>query len=127
MTDAQHRTISVLVAEMEPMCRRVVKRILSDHCNVTTSCDFYRIIDLVKSEYFHTLFIDYDLSAPGAIELFRRTRILAPNTKRLLMTGVNVENLQYYLKSGLISCFVTRTSSNQEILSAVLSPNRVWE
>ena len=86
--------ISVLVVEMDPMCRRAVERILGDYCRVTTSCDFQDILRLVMTNCFHTLFVDYDLSQPGAIELFRRARIMAPSTKRLLMTGENVENLQ---------------------------------
>jgi DNA-binding NtrC family response regulator len=124
MRGVRHNRIPVLVVEMDPMCRRVVERILGDHCEVTTSCDFCRIIALVQRYFFHTLFVDHDLSAPGAIELFRRTRVLAPNTRRLLMIGENVENLQYYLRTGLVSGFVTRTSSNQEILSAVISPHQ---
>lgn len=109
----------VLVVEMDPMCRRVVERILNESCQITTSCDYEEIISLLKREKFDTLFVDNDLPSPGAIPLFETAAKLAPSTRRVLMTGEHVDNLQYYLKVGLIDAFVTRTTPSSTIERAV--------
>lgn len=105
----------VLVVEMDPMCRRVVERILGNSCEITTSCDFNEIVLLLKKRTFDTLFVDNDFPSPGAIFLFETAKQCAPRTKRILMTGENVANLQYYMSIGLVDACVTRTTSGKNI------------
>ena len=109
----------VLVVEMDPMCRRVVERILKESCRIVTSCDYDEIVSLLKNNCFDTLFVDNDFPFPGAIDLFETSRKLSPSTRRILMTGEHVENLQHYLKIGLIHDFVTRTTPGRIIQAAV--------
>jgi DNA-binding NtrC family response regulator len=110
----------VLVVEMDPMCRRVVERILGNSCKITTSCDFDEIKFLLEKGDFDTLFVDNDFPSPGAIYLFETARQRAPHTRRVLMTGENVTNLQYYLNIGLIDACVTRTTSGKNIEKEVI-------
>jgi DNA-binding NtrC family response regulator len=119
---ASNRLISVLIAETDPLCRRAVQHLLRDRCHLCTSTDAREILELIRCCHFHTLFVDSDLPPPGPIDLFKKARILAPTTKRVLMTGENVENLQLYLNSKIIHTFVSRTSSNLEIVDAVTKP-----
>jgi DNA-binding NtrC family response regulator len=110
----EYRT-RVLVVEMDPMCRRVVERILGNSCNIVTSCDYQEIITLLSAEPFDTLFVDYDFPDPGALALFKAAKKCAPSTRRILMTGENVMNLQHYLDVGLIDACVTRMTSGKII------------
>ena len=110
----------VLVVEMDPMCRRVVERILNTSCQIITACDFDEIVSLLRQRQFDTLFVDNDLPSPGAIPLFETAARLSPKTRRILMTGEHVENLQYYLRVGLIDAFVTRTTPSSTIKRAVI-------
>jgi DNA-binding NtrC family response regulator len=109
----------VLVVEMDPMCRRVVERILKESCRIVTSCDYDEILTLLREKAFDTLFVDNDFPFPGVIQLFEKASRLSPPTKRILMTGEHVENLQYYLKVGLINDYVTRTTPSRIIEAAV--------
>jgi DNA-binding NtrC family response regulator len=120
--EAVENKISVLVVEMDPMCRRVVERILSSSCRITTCSDYAEILDLLRRIRFDTLFVDNDLPPPGVIALFKEARQISPGTKRVLMTGENVVNLQHYLDTGLVSAFVTRTTSSGEIEREVTTP-----
>jgi DNA-binding NtrC family response regulator len=120
--EALGNKISVLVVEMDPMCRRVVERILSGSCRITTCSDYAEILDLLRRARFDTLFVDNDLPSPGVIALFKEARQISPGTKRVLMTGENVVNLQHYLDTGLVSAFVTRTTSSSEIEREVITP-----
>jgi DNA-binding NtrC family response regulator len=117
---SEYRT-RVLVIEMDPMCRRVVERILSNSCFVVTSCNYQEIVSLLQNETFDTLFVDYDFPDPGALGLFEVAKQYSPSTKRILMTGENVVNLQYYLKTGLINACVTRTTPGRVIEEEVTS------
>jgi DNA-binding NtrC family response regulator len=114
----------VLVVEMDPMCRRVVERILRPRCRIMTSSDYDEILDLLKTNSFDTLFVDNDLPSPGVIQLFKTAIQLSPHTKRILMTGEHVENLQYYLQIGLINSFVTRTTPGKTIEAEVAGNSR---
>jgi DNA-binding NtrC family response regulator len=114
----EYRT-RVLVVEMDPMCRRVVERILEASCNIVTTCDYDEIVSLLTKESFDTLFVDYDFPDPGALALFETAQKCAPSTRRILMTGENVANLQYYLKIGLVDACVTRMTSGRIIEEAV--------
>ena len=105
----------VLIVEMDPMCRRVVERILGASCEIKTSCDFEEILRLLKSNAVDTLFVDNDFPPPGAIALFENALQFSPETRRVLMTGENVNNLQHYLSTGLIDACVTRTTPGRII------------
>ena len=105
----------VLIVEMDPMCRRVVERILGESCEITTSCDLEEILRLLKSNAVDTLFVDNDFPPPGAIGLFENAVQYSPGTRRVLMTGENVHNLQHYLSTGLIDACVTRTTPGRII------------
>ncbi len=111
----------VLVVEMDPMCRRVVERVLDRSCDIVTTCDFEEIIQLLENNTFDTLFVDFDFPAPGAIALFEFARRQAPETRCVLMTGENVSNLQHYLSTGLIDACVTRTTPARVIEAEVTS------
>lgn len=114
--------ITVLIVEMDPMCRRVMERILSDTCRIRTSSEYEEIVSLLQQGLFDTLFVDNDFPEPGVIHLFEEARRISPQTKRVLMTGENVVNLQNHLKTGLVSSFVTRTSSSGDIQREVTTP-----
>ena len=114
--------IPVLLVEMDPMCRQAVTHLLHDHCNVTALTKYNRIIEMMHHFAFQTLYVDYDLPSPGAIALFEEARRIAPNMKRVLMSGIAVRNLDVYLKEGLIHAFVTRISTVMDIRRAVLGP-----
>lgn len=105
----------VLVVEMDPMCRRVVERILGSSCEIVCACEYDEIAQLLDNKVFDTLFVDFDFPAPGAVALFEHARQCTPDTRRILMTGEHVANLQYYLEIGLIDACVTRTTSGKII------------
>ncbi len=113
---------TVLVVEMDPMCRRVVERLLSNSCRITTASEYQEILGLLKQLRFDTLFVDNDLPHPGVIALFKEARQISPATKRVLMTGENVLDLQHYLDTGLVNAFVTRTTSGGDIEREVTTP-----
>ncbi len=121
-TVPEYRT-RVLVVEMDPMCRRVMERILGASCDIITSCDYEEIVSLLSKELFDTLFVDYDFPSPGALALFETSKECSPSTRRVLMTGENVMNLQHYLKVGLIHSCVTRTTPGKIIEEEVTSRN----
>jgi DNA-binding NtrC family response regulator len=112
---------------MDPMCRRVVQRILSDTCDVMTASKYNEILEMLKTHHFDSLFVDNDLPQPGVIQLFREAQEIAPDTKRILMTGENVVNLQHYLKIGLVNAYVTRTTSSTDIEREVTTPPKKIE
>ena len=105
----------VLVVEMDPMCRRVVERVLGHSCEIVSSCDLDEIVKLLEEQPFDTLFVDFDFPPPGAIALFEAARNRTPDIRRVLMTGENVANLQHYLNTGLIDACVTRMTPGKII------------
>jgi DNA-binding NtrC family response regulator len=119
--------ILVLVVEMDPMCRRVMERILSDTCHVMTAHEYNDIIALLKAHDFDTLFVDNDFPHPGVMALFEHARDISPRTKRILMTGEHVENLQYFLRVGTVNTYVTRTTSRKDIEREAISPAVAWK
>jgi len=112
----------VLIIEMDPMCARVIERILKGMCTIINACTYDEVIKLLNENEFNTLYVDNDFPDPGVIELFKVSREISPKTKRILMTGENVVNLQDYLKSGLVSSYVTRNTSNKVIAHEIRSP-----
>ena len=110
---------TVLLVEMDPMCRRVVEHILTPSCQIVTSCDYDEIVSFLSHYIFDTLFVDNDFPAPGVIQLFETASRVSPTTKRILMTGEHVDNLHHYLSIGLVNSYVTRTTPSRIIEAEV--------
>jgi DNA-binding NtrC family response regulator len=120
-SDTKNRSL-VLVVEMDTMCRRAMERILGASCRVITAVDYDEIVTLLSEYAFDALIVDNDFPEPGVMALFERARAISPGTKRILMTGENVVNLQHYLEVGTVNQMVTRTTSPKEIERAAISP-----
>jgi CheY-like chemotaxis protein len=99
--------VRLLLVDDDSLARKVCGRLLEKAFVVTcVESGEAALALLAGGERFDAMLTDYRMPSMTGIELLERVRVLAPHTRRVLMSAEDVFGLDAYFACGLLDAFL---------------------
>lgn len=90
-----------------------------EHFDVYTASDVKEALNLVQRHHFHVILSDYHLGELTGIDLFEKTKVIAPDTKLILFSGHDEKFINGTKLSEKADLFLSKPFDLDEILEGI--------